>query len=71
MRWQAEQELPHDSRATAEQRVGQLFVAMIGGDALSLHILDSIIELSAKLALAGQPRISRLPQGAPPEIMPG
>ena len=32
-------------------KIDQSFVAMIGGDALSRHILDSIIELSAKLAL--------------------
>jgi EAL domain-containing protein (putative c-di-GMP-specific phosphodiesterase class I) len=32
-------------------KIDQSFVAMIGGDALSQHILDSIIELSAKLAL--------------------
>ncbi|MDH1629101.1 EAL domain-containing protein [Pseudomonas mosselii] len=32
-------------------KIDQSFVAMIGGDALSQHILDTIIELSAKLAL--------------------
>jgi len=32
-------------------KIDQSFVAMIGADALSLHILDSIIELSAKLDL--------------------
>ena len=32
-------------------KIDQSFVALIGGDALSQHILDSIIELSAKLAL--------------------
>jgi len=32
-------------------KIDQSFVAMIGGDALSQHILDSIIELSAKLGL--------------------
>ncbi|WP_442107666.1 EAL domain-containing protein [Pseudomonas sp. NUPR-001] len=32
-------------------KIDQSFVAMIGGDALSLHILDSIIELSSKLGL--------------------
>lgn len=32
-------------------KIDQSFVAMIGGDALSQHILDSIIELSAKLEL--------------------
>ena len=32
-------------------KIDQSFVAMIGVDALSLHILDSIIELSAKLDL--------------------
>lgn len=32
-------------------KIDQSFVAMIGGDALSQHILDSIIELSAKLDL--------------------
>ncbi|MDE1165316.1 MAG: EAL domain-containing protein [Pseudomonas sp.] len=32
-------------------KIDQSFVAMIGKDALSLHILDSIIELSAKLDL--------------------
>ena len=32
-------------------KIDQSFVAMIGGDALSQHILDSIIELSGKLAL--------------------
>ncbi len=32
-------------------KIDQSFVAMIGVDALSLHILDSIIELSAKLGL--------------------
>ncbi|MFK0310744.1 EAL domain-containing protein [Pseudomonas sp. NPDC090233] len=32
-------------------KIDQSFVAMIGGDALSLHILDSIIELSGKLGL--------------------
>ncbi|WEK28681.1 MAG: EAL domain-containing protein [Candidatus Pseudomonas phytovorans] len=32
-------------------KIDQSFVAMIGGDALSLHILESIIELSAKLGL--------------------
>lgn len=32
-------------------KIDQSFVAMIGGDALSLHILDTIIELSAKLGL--------------------
>jgi len=33
-------------------KIDQSFVAMIGIDALSRHILDSIIELSAKLDLA-------------------
>ncbi|ANJ56548.1 diguanylate phosphodiesterase [Pseudomonas silesiensis] len=33
-------------------KIDQSFVAMIGGDALSRHILDTIIELSAKLDLA-------------------
>lgn len=32
-------------------KIDQSFVAMIGGDALSQHILDTIIELSAKLGL--------------------
>ncbi|QCI12694.1 EAL domain-containing protein [Pseudomonas putida] len=32
-------------------KIDQSFVAMIGGDALSVHILDSVIELSAKLGL--------------------
>lgn len=32
-------------------KIDQSFVAMIGGDALSQHILDTIIELSGKLAL--------------------
>jgi FOG: EAL domain len=32
-------------------KIDQSFVAMIGADALSRHILDSIIELSAKLDL--------------------
>jgi len=32
-------------------KIDQSFVAMIGGDALSQHILESIIELSAKLGL--------------------
>ena len=32
-------------------KIDQSFVAMIGGDALSLHILETIIELSAKLGL--------------------
>ncbi len=32
-------------------KIDQSFVAMIGGDALSQHILDTIIELSAKLEL--------------------
>ncbi|TDF82429.1 EAL domain-containing protein [Pseudomonas sp. H9] len=32
-------------------KIDQSFVAMIGGDALSLHILESIIELSSKLGL--------------------
>ena len=32
-------------------KIDQSFVAMIGGDALSQHILDSIIELSGKLGL--------------------
>ncbi|KJK08198.1 EAL domain-containing protein [Pseudomonas alkylphenolica] len=32
-------------------KIDQSFVAMIGGDALSLHILDSVIELSSKLGL--------------------
>ncbi|MDD2058020.1 EAL domain-containing protein [Pseudomonas sp. GD03860] len=32
-------------------KIDQSFVAMIGVDALSLHILDSIIELSSKLGL--------------------
>ncbi|KAF0866174.1 EAL domain-containing protein [Pseudomonas sp. LD120] len=32
-------------------KIDQSFVAMIGADALSLHILDSIIELSGKLDL--------------------
>ena len=32
-------------------KIDQSFVAMIGGDALSLHILDTIIELSGKLGL--------------------
>lgn len=32
-------------------KIDQSFVAMIGADALSIHILDSIIELSAKLNL--------------------
>ncbi|MCY7264120.1 EAL domain-containing protein [Pseudomonas protegens] len=32
-------------------KIDQSFVAMIGADALSLHILDSIIQLSAKLDL--------------------
>ncbi|CAM4025623.1 Cyclic di-GMP phosphodiesterase YahA [Pseudomonas reidholzensis] len=32
-------------------KIDQSFVAMIGGDALSQHILDSIIELSTKLGL--------------------
>ncbi|MGE8186200.1 EAL domain-containing protein [Pseudomonas sp. NPDC086278] len=32
-------------------KIDQSFVAMIGGDALSRHILDTIIELSAKLDL--------------------
>ncbi|MDH0301473.1 MULTISPECIES: EAL domain-containing protein [unclassified Pseudomonas] len=32
-------------------KIDQSFVAMIGGDALSQHILDTIIELSAKLDL--------------------
>ncbi|WP_176518390.1 EAL domain-containing protein, partial [Pseudomonas faucium] len=32
-------------------KIDQSFVAMIGGDALSQHILDSIIELSGKLHL--------------------
>ncbi|CAG8863766.1 putative cyclic di-GMP phosphodiesterase PdeG [Pseudomonas fluorescens] len=32
-------------------KIDQSFVAMIGSDALSQHILDSIIELSAKLGL--------------------
>ncbi|WP_248920331.1 EAL domain-containing protein [Pseudomonas entomophila] len=32
-------------------KIDQGFVAMIGGDALSQHILDTIIELSAKLGL--------------------
>ncbi|MGC5703267.1 cyclic diguanylate phosphodiesterase [Pseudomonas sp. NFXW11] len=32
-------------------KIDQSFVAMIGADALSLHILDSIIELSVKLDL--------------------
>lgn len=32
-------------------KIDQSFVSMIGGDALSLHILDSIIELSSKLGL--------------------
>lgn len=32
-------------------KIDQSFVAMIGADALSIHILDSIIELSAKLDL--------------------
>lgn len=32
-------------------KIDQSFVAMIGADALSRHILDSIIELSGKLAL--------------------
>ncbi|WP_442512892.1 EAL domain-containing protein [Pseudomonas promysalinigenes] len=94
-------------------KIDQSFVAMIGGDALSQHILDSIIELCAKLslgivaegvetevqrdylarsgvdfqqgylfarpmpagdflrALAARPGGPRLPQDAPPEIMPG
>jgi len=94
-------------------KIDQSFVAMIGGDALSLHILETIIELSAKLglgivaegvetdtqrdylarhgvdfqqgylfarpmpaaqfleALAAHTGASRLPQGAPPEIMRG
>ncbi|MDF0733000.1 EAL domain-containing protein [Pseudomonas entomophila] len=94
-------------------KIDQSFVAMIGGDALSQHILDTIIELSAKLglgivaegvetdvqrdyltqhevdfqqgylharpmpledflqALAARPGGTRLPQAAPPEIMPG
>ena len=94
-------------------KIDQSFVAMIGGDALSVHILETIIELSAKLglgivaegvetdtqrdylarhgvdfqqgylfarpmpaaqfleALASHPGASRLPQGAPPEIMRG
>ena len=33
-------------------KIDQSFVAMIGADALSIHILDAIIELSAKLGLA-------------------
>ena len=33
-------------------KIDQSFVAMIGGDALSQHILDTIIELSRKLDLA-------------------
>ena len=32
-------------------KIDQSFVAMIGADALSIHILDAIIELSAKLGL--------------------
>lgn len=94
-------------------KIDQSFVAMIGSDALSQHILDTIIELSTKLglgivaegvetdvqrdylarqqvdfqqgylyarpmpleeflqALAAQPASLRLPQGVPPEIMPG
>lgn len=32
-------------------KIDQSFVAMIGGDALSVHILETIIELSAKLGL--------------------
>jgi EAL domain-containing protein (putative c-di-GMP-specific phosphodiesterase class I) len=32
-------------------KIDQSFVAMVGGDALSLHILDTIIELSGKLGL--------------------
>jgi len=94
-------------------KIDQSFVAMIGGDALSVHILETIIELSAKLglgivaegvetdtqrdylaqhgvdfqqgylfarpmpaaqfleALAAHAGASRLPQGAPPEIMRG
>ena len=32
-------------------KIDQSFVAMIGGDALSVHILESIIDLSAKLGL--------------------
>ena len=32
-------------------KIDQSFVAMIGGDALSQHILDTIIELSGKLGL--------------------
>ncbi|MCO7596221.1 MULTISPECIES: EAL domain-containing protein [Pseudomonas] len=93
-------------------KIDQSFVAMIGGDALSQHILDTIVELSGKLGLGivaegvetevqrdylarhqvdfqqgylfGRPMpledflqaltqhaSARLPQGAPPEIMPG
>jgi len=94
-------------------KIDQSFVAMIGSDALSQHILDTIIDLSTKLelgivaegvetdvqrdylarqqvdfqqgylyarpmpleeflqALAAQPASLRLPQGVPPEIMPG
>lgn len=32
-------------------KIGQSFFAMIGADALSGHILDSVIELSSKLEL--------------------
>jgi len=32
-------------------KIDQSYVAMVGGDALSLHILDTIIELSGKLGL--------------------
>ncbi|MCT8163296.1 MULTISPECIES: EAL domain-containing protein [unclassified Pseudomonas] len=32
-------------------KIDQSFVAMIGGDALSVHILDSVIDLSGKLGL--------------------
>jgi EAL domain-containing protein (putative c-di-GMP-specific phosphodiesterase class I) len=37
-------------------KIDQSFVAMIGGDALSQHILDTIIELSAKLGWASSPK---------------
>lgn len=38
-------------------KIDQSFVAMIGLDALSRHILDSIIELSTKLGLGIVPKV--------------